>query len=118
MEFKGRCSGEKIVPVIGNSECGGDPAMKAVNKVIDQDGVHYIIGEVCSGASILISQVAEAKGVIEISPASTHDQVTLNADGSTKRFVFRACYTDSFQGFVAGKFAVDFLEGQARVHPL
>jgi branched-chain amino acid transport system substrate-binding protein len=33
------------------------------------------------------------------------DQLTLNADGSSREFVFRACYTDSFQGAVAGKFA-------------
>jgi branched-chain amino acid transport system substrate-binding protein len=77
--------------------------------VIDQDGVKYIVGEVCSKASIPISEIAEEKGVIQISPTSTNSVVTLNADGTTKEYVFRACFIDPFQGQVGAKFALDNL---------
>ncbi len=60
---KGGVLGKKIVPIVEDSQCTPDPAVNAANKVIDQDKVHYIIGEVCSKASIPISEIANAKGV-------------------------------------------------------
>ncbi|MDP2964569.1 MAG: ABC transporter substrate-binding protein [Pelolinea sp.] len=104
---KGGVLGMKIVPVVEDSQCTADPAVNAANKVIDQDGVKYIVGEVCSSASIPISQIAEEKHVVQISPTSTNANVTLNVDGSTKKYVFRACFIDPFQGLVMAKFATD-----------
>jgi branched-chain amino acid transport system substrate-binding protein len=104
---KGGVLGAKIVPIVEDSQCTADPAVNAANKVIDQDGVHYIVGEVCSSASIPISLIAEEKQVVQISPTSTNANVTLNVDGSTKQFVFRACFIDPFQGLVMAKFATD-----------
>ena len=104
---KGGVLGMKIVPIVEDSQCTADPAVNAANKVIDQDGVKYIIGEVCSSASIPISLIAEEKKVVQISPTSTNESVTLNVDGSTKEYVFRACFIDSFQGLVMAKFATD-----------
>jgi branched-chain amino acid transport system substrate-binding protein len=103
---RGGVLGKKIVAVVEDSQCSADPARNAANKVIDQDGVHYIIGEVCSSASIPVSEIAEARHVVQISPTSTNPNVTLNADGSTKRYVFRACFIDSFQGTVMAHFAL------------
>ncbi len=102
---KGGVLGRKIEAVVEDSQCTPDPAVNAANKVIDQDKVHYIIGEVCSKASIPISEIAEAKGVVQISPTSTNPDVTLKADGSTKKYIFRACFIDPFQGLVMAKFA-------------
>jgi branched-chain amino acid transport system substrate-binding protein len=92
---------------VEDSQCTADPAVNAANKVIDQDGVKFIVGEVCSSASIPISLIAEEKQVVQISPTSTNPNVTLNVDGSTKEFVFRACFIDPFQGLVMAKFATD-----------
>lgn len=103
---KGGVLGQQIEPVVADSQCTADPAVNAANKVIDQDGVHYIVGEVCSKASIPVSEIAEAKGVVQISPTSTNTAVTLNPDGSTKQYVFRACFIDPFQGLVMAKFAL------------
>lgn len=103
---KGGVLGQKIEPVVADSQCTADPAVNAANKVIDQDGVHYIVGEVCSKASIPISEIAESKGVVQISPTSTNTSVTINPDGSTKQYVFRACFIDPFQGLVMAKFAL------------
>ena len=55
---KGGLLGRKIVTVVEDSQCKADPAVNAANKVIDQDGVHYIIGEVCSSASIPVSKLS------------------------------------------------------------
>ncbi len=104
---KGGVLGKQIVADVADSQCEADPGRNAANKVIDQDKVHYIIGEVCSKSSIPISEVAEAKHVVQISPTSTNPQVTLTTDGkSTKQYVFRACFIDPFQGTVMANFAL------------
>jgi branched-chain amino acid transport system substrate-binding protein len=109
---KGGVLGAKIVPVVADSQCEADPAVNAANKVIDQDKVGYIIGEVCSKASIPLSEVANAKHVVQISPTSTNASVTLNADGSVKPYTFRACFIDPFQGTVGAKFALGTLKAK------
>jgi branched-chain amino acid transport system substrate-binding protein len=104
---KGGVLGRTIEAVVEDSQCSPDPAVNAANKVIDQDKVHYIVGEVCSSASIPISEIAEEKGVLQISPTSTNTMLTLKADGVTvKDYIFRACFIDPFQGLVMAKFAI------------
>jgi len=110
---KGGVNGMKIVPVVEDSQCTPDPAVNAANKVINQDKVHYIIGEVCSKASIPVSDIANAAKVIQISPTSTDVGVTVDPKtGKTKDYIFRACFIDPFQGKVAAKFAMDTLKAK------
>ncbi|MBC7238548.1 MAG: ABC transporter substrate-binding protein, partial [Chloroflexi bacterium] len=104
-----KAAGWQIEVVLADSKCDAQEAANAANKVIFEDGVKYIIGEVCSSASIPISQIAEANGVLQISPTSTNPAVTVNEDGSTKEYVFRACFLDPFQGEVMASFAKDDL---------
>ncbi len=106
---KGGVLGMQIEPIVEDSQCNAEAAVSAANKVIDQDGVKFIIGEVCSSASIPISEVAMAKGVLQISPTSTNPQVTVDENGNTKSLIFRACFIDPFQGEVAAKFALEEL---------
>ena len=109
---KGGVLGLKITPIVEDSQCTPDPAVNAANKVVNQDKVHYIIGEVCSKASIPISEIANAAKVIQISPTSTNPTVTLDKTGATKAYIFRACFIDPFQGKVAATFAVNNLKAK------
>ena len=102
---KGGVLGRQIELIVEDSQCEADPAVNAANKLIDQDGVKFLVGEVCSKASIPVSEIANAKGVVQISPTSTNAAVTVDADGNTKQFIFRACFIDPFQGMVMAKFA-------------
>ena len=109
---KGGVNGKKIVPIVEDSQCTPDPAVNAANKVIDQDKVKFIVGEVCSKASIPISEIANAKKVIQISPTSTNTDVTVMKDGKVKDYIFRACFIDPFQGKVGAKFAMENLKAK------
>jgi len=102
---KGGVLGRQIELIVADSQCSADPAVNAANKLIDQDGVKYIIGEVCSSASIPVSEIVNQKGVVQISPTSTNPAVTVDKDGKTKPYTFRACFIDPFQGLVMAKFA-------------
>lgn len=102
-----KAAGMNIEVVTADSKCDAQEATNAANKVISQDKVHYIIGEVCSGASIPMSVIAEQNKVLMISPASTQPPVTVNEDGTVKKYVFRACFLDPFQGDVLASLAME-----------
>ena len=104
---KGGVLGKDIELVIEDGACDADSSVNAGNKLIDQDGVNYIIGEVCSSATLPLALISEEAGVLQITPTSTNKDVTLSLDGSTKPTVFRACFIDPFQGYVMAKFATD-----------
>lgn len=101
---KGGVLGRQIELIVEDSQCEADPAVNAANKLISSDGVKYLVGEVCSKASIPVSEIANSKGVIQISPTSTNVALTVDGDGNTKQFIFRACFIDPFQGKVMAKF--------------
>jgi branched-chain amino acid transport system substrate-binding protein len=109
---KGGVLGREIEIIVGDTKCDAQEAANVANKVINQDKVNYIVGAVCSSASIPISEIANPAGVVQISPPSTNPQVTINEDGSSKEYIFRACFLDPFQGEVDASFAMDELGAQ------
>jgi len=108
-------AGWEIETIIGDSKCDAQEAALAANKVIFEDGVNYIIGPVCSSAAIPISEIAESEGVVQISGTATNPDVTVNEDGSTKEYVFRACFLDPFQGEVVASLAKELGAEKAAV---
>ncbi len=104
--------GKEIETIVEDSQCSAEVAVSAANKVINQDGVKFIIGEVCSSASIPVSEIVTTNEVFQISPTSTNASVTVTEDGTVKPTVFRACFIDEFQGAVAAKFARENLGAQ------
>ncbi|HEX7432959.1 MAG TPA: ABC transporter substrate-binding protein [Anaerolineaceae bacterium] len=109
---KGGVLGAKITPIVEDSQCTPEPAVNATNKVIDQDKVHYIIGEVCSKASIPVSEIVNQKNVVQISGTSTNPSVVRDAAGKVKPYTFVACYNDEQQGKVMAKFAMDTMKAK------
>lgn len=84
----------------------GDAAegTNAYNRLVDQDEIDALIGGTFSGVTLGIKSLAIEDGLPVLSPTATNPDVTLNAAN-----VFRACYTDSYQGQVAAVFAADTL---------
>ena len=116
MKFdEAKAAGWDIEIIIADSKCDPQEAANAANKVIFEDEVNYIVGEVCSSASIPISEIAEANQVLQISPTSTNPSVTVNEDGSNKEYVFRACFLDPFQGEVVAALAKELGASTAAV---
>jgi branched-chain amino acid transport system substrate-binding protein len=109
---KGGINGQKIEWVIGDDRCDPQEARNAANKVVTQDKVKFIVGAVCSSASIPISEVAGANKVIQISPTSTNPSVTVDEKGVVKPYIYRACFIDPFQGTVMANFASNNLKAK------
>ncbi len=77
-------------------------AGSVVQRLISEDKVVALIGEVASGSSLAGGKVAQQFGVPMISPSSTNKKVTEGRD-----MVSRVCFLDEFQGYVVAKFAKD-----------
>ena len=90
-------------------------AVEAVNvakRLIEQDKVVAIIGPAQSGVANAISSVTEEKQVPFIGTTPTNPLVTVTEDGTVKKYAFRTCFIDPFQGTVAAQFAYDKLEAR------
>src|SRR5215211_2841276 len=79
----------------------GQPAT-IVRKLISQDRVIAVLGEVASSKSLEAAPICQQNKIPMISPASTNPKVTEVGD-----YIFRVCFIDPFQGTVLAKFALN-----------
>ena len=90
-----------------------DQSASAAQKLITQQNVVAIIGPNASRYAIPASEIAESSHVVLITPWSTNPKTTLDArTGAPKKYVFRSCFIDPFQGRVVAKFALDNLKAK------
>lgn len=84
----------------------GDPAegVQAYNRLVDQDEIDALIGGTFSGVTLAVKELAIADGLPVLTPTATNPDVTVDASN-----VFRACYTDSYQGSVAAVYVAESL---------
>ena len=100
----------QIELIIEDNAGKADQSASAAQKLITQDEVVAIIGPNASRYAIPASEIAESSQTVLISPWSTNPATTLDANtGAPKKYVFRACFIDPFQGRVVAKFALDSL---------
>jgi len=100
--------GDKQFPItlfIEDNEDKAESAAAAAQKLISQNNVLAIIGPNASGNAIPAARICEDAKVIMISPWSTNPKTT-----EGKKYIFRACFIDDFQGQVMAKFARENLK--------
>ena len=101
----------QIKLIVEDSAAKPDQAAAAAQKLITQDNVNLIIGPNCSSNALPAAEIAEDEKVVLITPWSTNPKTTIDAKtGAPKKYVFRACFTDIFEGQVLGKFARENLK--------
>ena len=104
----GGAAGLRIATVVVDDKNDPTEASNAANLLINQHRVRAIVGSVTSKATIPVSDMAQSYKIPTITGTATNPKVTV-ADGKRKEYMFRACYTDSFQGTVMAKFARETL---------
>ena len=95
----------KVTLVTEDNETNPQAAVQAARKMISSDGASCIAGAWASADSIPTFESATSReGVLQISPASTSDEITgLDDDG----LVNRTSPPDSFQGPTLSKYLVE-----------
>ncbi|APJ03148.1 ABC transporter substrate-binding protein [Silvanigrella aquatica] len=83
---------------------------KAINKLITSDKVTVVIGDMTSSNTIAAASIAEKAKIPLLSPTATNDSITLG-----KKYIFRACFIDSFQGIVMANFALKNLKSKTGI---
>ncbi len=96
----GGIGGTKVRVIVEDDQSKPEEAATAVNKLVDQDGVIAVLGEVASSRSMAAAPICQQAGVPMISPSSTNPKVTELGD-----YIFRVCFIDPFQGQMIAKFA-------------
>ena len=87
--------------LVEDNEDKAESAAAVAQKLINQNKVVAMIGPNASRNAIPAAAVAESSKVPMISPWSTNAKLTQG-----KKYVFRACFIDDFQGVVCAKFSL------------
>jgi len=101
----------KLALVVEDNAGKADQSAAAAQKLITQDEVLAIVGPNASRYAIPASEIAESSGTVLITPWSTNPKTTRDANtNQPKKYVFRACFIDPFQGGVLARFALEKLK--------
>ncbi len=103
----GGVDGKKIELVIEDDQGQTAIAKTVISKLINQDKVQAVIGEVASSNSLAAAPVAQESKIPMITPSSTNPKVTEVGD-----YISRVCFIDPFQGSVMAKFATNTLKAK------
>lgn len=97
--------GRKVRVIVEDDQSKPEEAVTAVLKLIKQNKVVAVIGEVASSRSLAAAPQCQQNKIPMLSPASTNPRVTEVGD-----YIFRACFIDPFQGSTMAKFAMNSLK--------
>lgn len=101
----------KIKLIVEDNAGKADQSASAAQKLITQNKVLAIVGPNASRYALPAAEIAESGKVVLITPWSTAPKATLDSKTSaSKKYVFRACFIDPFQGRVVAKFVLDDLK--------
>ena len=99
--------GEKLQLVISDDQCDPKQGVSVANQLVGKK-VAFVVGHVCSGATLPAAEVYEQEGIIMISPSATAPDLTEQGH----RLIFRTCGRDDRQGTVAGAYIAGRFKGR------
>ena len=99
--------GRQLRLLVEDDQSKPEEASNAVTKLITQDRVVAVIGEVASRRTLAAAPISQRYQIPMITPASTNEKVTEVGD-----YIFRVCFIDPFQGEVLAKFAYNDLKAR------
>ncbi|NGM88019.1 branched-chain amino acid ABC transporter substrate-binding protein [Parapusillimonas sp. SGNA-6] len=100
--------GKKLEAVTIDDGCEPKQGPVVANRVVN-DEIHYVVGHVCSGATIAATNIYNSEGVVMVTPSATSPAVT---DGKNYDTIFRTIGRDDQQGPAAAKFIAEKIKPQ------
>jgi len=99
--------GKNVEIVLADTKSDTTETTRVVNRLIKKNKVQALIGEASNANTIAGAAIADAAGVPMVSPTAT-SPILIKA----RKYVFRVCFTDTFQGKAAAHFAYDTLKAR------
>ncbi|MGR9438322.1 ABC transporter substrate-binding protein (plasmid) [Rhizobium leguminosarum] len=92
-----------------NADSQGTPVegVSAARRLIDQDGVDFIIGDVSSSVTLAIQPVAEDAEVLLLNAASSNPKITYQAGVGGFKWTYRNYPTDENRALIVAKYAAE-----------
>jgi branched-chain amino acid transport system substrate-binding protein len=97
--------GKQVKLIVEDDQSKPEEAATAVTKLINQNSVQAVLGEVASSRSLAAAPICQGAKIPMITPSSTNPKVTQVGD-----YIFRVCFTDIQQGEADAKFAAKSLK--------
>ena len=111
LNAKGGLLGKQIKAVVADNKSEPSESANAMTKLLTQDKVVAVTGTFSSSNAIAAASVAEANKKPYLVAGATNPKVTVDEKTKTvKKFIYRVCFIDPFQGTVAANFAAKDLK--------
>ena len=102
----GGINGKKIEIFEADDGCEPKQGPVAANRIVNEK-IAFVVGHVCSGATIAAADVYDNEGIVMVSPSATAPALT---DGKNYEFIFRTIGRDDQQGPAAAEFVLKNLK--------
>jgi len=106
---KNGIKGKKVMLKTLDDQGKPEEAAVAATRLITQDKVSVLLGEVASTRSLAMASIADSNRIPMVSSGSTNPRVTKDGD-KVRPYVFRICFLDNFAGTVMAKFVHENLK--------
>ncbi len=103
---------KKFLALYEDTEGKAPFADSLTRKLVDVENADFLIGSASSTETMEMAKVAEELKVPLLVPVATNPGVTVNEDGTVRRYVFRVCFTDDLQGMAIARFVAKDLAGK------
>ena len=92
----------KVELVLEDDESSSVTAAGVVSELLEKKNIDIIIGPMTSSASLACGPIIERAGTPAIIPWATNPAIT-----PFRKYLFRTCFIDPFQGMVGARFAME-----------
>lgn len=101
--------GKQVEVVTVDNKSEDTEAANLSTKLATQEKVLALLGPATSGNTKAASPAANQNKIPLISGSATADDVTVDANGKVRDYIFKTCFSDSFQGVMMAEFAANDL---------
>lgn len=101
--------GKQIEAVKVDNKSETAESANVATKLAVKEKVVAILGPATSGNTKAAAPIAVQNKVPLISASATADDVTVDSNGKVRDFIFKTCFSDSFQGVIMANFAYEDL---------
>ncbi|WFA07968.1 ABC transporter substrate-binding protein [Tissierella sp. Yu-01] len=98
--------GKQLEIVTVDNKSSDTEAANVSTRLATRDKVVALLGPATSGNTKAASPAAMQNKIPLISGSATADDVTVDANGKVRDYIFKTCFSDSFQGVMMAEFAL------------
>lgn len=107
---KGGVLGKQIQVVEVDNKSDNTEAANVSTRLAVRDKVVALLGPATSGNTKAATPAAMQNKVPLITASATADDVTVDSNGKVREYIFKTCFSDSFQGVMMANFATNDLK--------